>query len=509
MKRICLFILFSIINIALPQPRVDDNSFSLTANTVHMEKATTYNININGKGPGLTYHWTSSDDNVVKVNSKNGIINAVNVGDALISCHITGSDGAKVTLTCKIIVGVDGVAPQLKNTKLELMIGEQFDINITNKIAKSKYKWQSLNEAVISVNPSNGYVTALGSGEAKVTCTITTPDKNIIVLLAAINVTQPSNTLWEDNFDSLTLDHEKWDYEYGYVRNWELQRYTDSSNNVYLQDGYLVIKALKDRSGAWTSASIHTNNKLEVGNVRIEASIKLPYESGAFPAFWMLGADYEVDYKSQRGLGDTWLEAREIDIIETFGKVTRVQGGVFFKESPGATALTQYAGKSQDIDITQFHTYAVEKRDDLILFYCDDQLYYSFTVTDDGLKEPFYILLNLAVGAAGGIPDPTLSEMEMLVDYVRVTALEDDPVTEPEAITLEIDELIGKIDEVKKLNVQIMPLAAQDRTITWVSSDPSVATVHGGYVRMKKAGTSIITAITANGRMATCKIICN
>jgi beta-glucanase (GH16 family) len=320
---------------------------------------------------------------------------------------------------------------------------------------------------------------------------------------------QPSNIIWDDDFNLGSLDSNKWSYEYGYVRNVEMQEYTDSKDNVFIRDGHLVIRALKDKKGAWTSASIHTNNKLEIGNARIEARIKLPYESGAFPAFWMLGADYEIDYIKQRTRGDSWLEAREIDIIETFGKVMKVQGGVFFKADPYATALTQNNNKSDDIDITQFHIYAIEKSDETIKFYYDDNLYYTHEIIDDGLKEPFYILLNLAVGASGGIPDPVISEIEVIVDYVRVTALEGITVTEIETITLDTDEFKGNIGDVKKVNVRLLPLAAQDKTITWISSDPSVATVYGGYVRLLKAGTCIIYATTANGLAAEMKVICN
>ena len=509
MKRLCFVFLFAILTVGIIRGTVYGNSVSLTAKTIRMEPATTYNININGKRAGFTYQWTTSNSNIVKVNSKNGIITAVHEGEAMVSCFITDRKGERITLTSKVIVGINESAPRLKRTTLDLKVGEQFDINIADKIKNSKYKWRSSNDAVAGVNSANGFVTAYSKGETKVVCTITAPDQQIIILSATIKVTeQSSNIIWEDDFNSATLDDKKWGYEYGYVRNRELQRYTDSAQNIYLKDGYLVIKAIKDRNGAWTSASVHTNNKLEIGNARIEARIKLPYESGAFPAFWMLGADYEVDYNSQRTKGDSWPEAREIDIIETFGKVTRVQGGVFIKESSGATALSQYAAKSQEIDITQFHTYAVEKSDDTIKFYCDNHLYFTFSITDEGLKEPFYILLNLAVGAAGGIPDPATTEMEMMIDYVRVTALEGSPVTEPEAIILDIEEYRGKVNDVKKINVKILPLAAQDRTITWVSSDPSIATVDGGYVRLKKAGSCIISAISANGRLATCKIIC-
>ncbi|TAH73746.1 MAG: glycosyl hydrolase family protein [Anaerolineaceae bacterium] len=510
MKNFCFIILPTIIAISILQGFTDKTSLSLTANTIQMDKGAEYNININGKRPGLTYHWTSSDDNVVEVNSKNGIIKAMNYGEALIHCLITDTNGENVNLSSKVTVGVDELSPQLKVNKFDLKPEDEFDINIARKIINSKYKWTSSNKEVIRVKASNGFVTAVGFGEAKVTCTITAPDKHLIVLSATINVRDgSSNIIWEDDFNLEILDSNKWGYEYGYVRNFEMQDYTDRVENAFLRDGHLVLKALKDENGAWTSASVHTNNKLEIGNARIEARIKLPYESGAFPAFWMLGADYEVDYSIQRTRGDSWPEAREIDIIETFGKVSKVQGGVYFIANPNDRYLTQHSAKSNDIDISQFHTYAVEKSDKTIKFYYDNNLYYTHVITDDGLKEPFYILLNLAVGASGGIPDPDISEMEMMVDYVRVTALEGVPVTQVEAITLDINEFRGNIGDVKKVNARLLPLAAQDRTITWISSDPTIATVYGGYVRLLKEGTCTISAISANGITRTLKVICN
>ncbi|NLO08500.1 MAG: hypothetical protein GX129_01355, partial [Clostridiales bacterium] len=142
-------------------------------------------------------------------------------------------------------------------------------------------------------------------------------------------------------------------------------------------------------------------------------------------------------------------------------------------------------------------------------FYYDDNLYYTHEITDDGLKEPFYILLNLALGASGGIPDPEISEMEMIVDYIRVTTLEGELVTEVEEITLDTNEYRGYAGAVKKVNASLLPLAAQDRTITWTTSDPTVATVDGGYVRLLKTGTAIITAKTANGLTSSLRVICN
>ncbi|MHB8131491.1 MAG: family 16 glycosylhydrolase [Mobilitalea sp.] len=510
MKRFCFLIIFVAFSIFLTKGYAYGNLISLTATTIQMDKSTTYNIDIIGKKTGLSYVWTTSNNNVVKVNAKNGKISAVNEGEAFVTCSISGLGRDKQNLRCKVIVGEDAEGPRLTKENLNLKVGEQFDINISKKIANSKYRWISSNQAVLKINTSNGVVIATGKGEAEVTCTITAPDKHIIVLRCRINVAEEaSNIIWKDEFISSTILSNNWGYEYGYVRNSELQDYTDRTDNAFIRDGKLVIKAIKDTNGKWTSASILTNNKFEVGNARIEARIKLPKESGAFPAFWLLGADYEVDYINQRGLGDSWLEAREIDIVESFGKAMNVQGGVFLKSTSSATALSHYFSVSKDIDITQFNTYAIEKSDVALKFYCNDNLYYSYDIKDDGLKEPFYILLNLAVGAAGGIPDQTNSEMEMVVDYVRVTTLDDLPATVPESIKLDTEALYGKVRDIKKINFELLPLISQNRTVTWKSSNTEVATVYGGYVHMKKTGICTITATTYNGLTVTCKVICN
>ena len=507
MKHFCGIILFIVISIYLNNGYAFGDSIALTANIIQMDKSTTYNINIIGKNKGLSYEWTTSDRNIVKVNNKNGKISSIKDGAAFITCVVTSANGEKQNLMCKVLVGEDTEGTRLHITNLNLKVGEQFDINIKKKTANSKYMWISSKESVLKINAANGVVSAVGKGKANVTCTITAPDKHVIVLLCRIQVSDVnSNIIWEDVFQTPTIDSNKWGYESGYVRNKELQKYTDSTANAWIRDGNLVIKAIKDTDGNWTSASILTNNKFEVGNARIEARIKLPYESGAFPAFWMLGADLEEDYINQINLGDNWLEAREIDIIETFGKVVNVQGGVFLKEASNATELSHYFAKSQEIDITRFHIYAIEKSNHTINFYCDDNLYYSYVISDDGMKEPFFILLNLAVGASGGIPDKNTSEMEMEVDYVRVTTLEDNPIYEPEYISLDLETLYGKVGDIKKINYELLPLESQNRTITWESSNTGVATVYGGVVHMQKEGECIITATTYNGLIATCKV---
>ena len=58
--------------------------------------------------------------------------------------------------------------------------------------------------------------------------------------------------LWSDEFDGPELDMEKWNYEMhepGWT-NAELQEYTDSTDNIYIEDGKLVIRAIKTKDEA-------------------------------------------------------------------------------------------------------------------------------------------------------------------------------------------------------------------------------------------------------------------
>ncbi len=85
------------------------------------------------------------------------------------------------------------------------------------------------------------------------------------------------------------------------------------------------------------------------------------------------------------------------------------------------SCLTMHA---QDKD---FHIYAIEWNEQTIDIYFDNNKFHSFSIDSAGLgddnpfRKPFYLLLNLAMGAnwPGPIDDSVLPQ-QFLVDYVRV-----------------------------------------------------------------------------------------
>lgn len=234
--------------------------------------------------------------------------------------------------------------------------------------------------------------------------------------------------VFEDNFEGSTLNSNNWGYELGDVRNSELQTYR-AENNISVEDGCLVIAAKKEDFGTkhWTSGSITGQHKFEQVYGRWEAKVKFPNIIGAFGAFWLLGANMENVYHE---IGDNdvsgviWPKCGEIDITETIpGNATTAQANLW-KYTGGSMG----AGRSNSMVSSEWHIYAMEWTSEYIAIFLDGVEFKRWTFSDYSVSEvqayhlPFYMILNLAVGASGGTPASSTNEMKMYVDWVRVYA---------------------------------------------------------------------------------------
>ena len=90
---------------------------------------------------------------------------------------------------------------------------------------------------------------------------------------------------------------------------------------------------------------------------------------------------------------------------------------------------------------------------------------------------------------------------------VTVTPKETKPVkVEPSGVSLSKNSASVYIGDSLTLKATVTPNEAENKNITWTSSDSSIATVYNGTVTGKASGTATITATTINGKTATCKI---
>ena len=217
---------------------------------------------------------------------------------------------------------------------------------------------------------------------------------------------------------------EIWGFDIGTGANgWgnnELQYYTDRTENVTVQNGYLIITAKKEsyKGSGYTSARLLTKNKFDQAYGRFEARMRLPWGQGIWPAFWMLGAN--IDSNPLPGAG-------EIDIMEYRGQQpTIVLGSVHGPGYSGGNAITKSYELKNDRFDTGFHVFGIEWGPEYINYYVDNVLYNQITPADVPgewvFNKPFFILMNLAVGGSfvGSPNSETVFPQTMLVDYVRV-----------------------------------------------------------------------------------------
>jgi len=234
---------------------------------------------------------------------------------------------------------------------------------------------------------------------------------------------------WQDDFDGPAGQlpgSANWRFDVG-GDGWgnnQLEYDTDRAENASLDGaGHLAITAREEDylGRSYTSARINTRALFEQTRGKFEARIQLPVGQGIWPAFWLLGANFEA-------VG--WPECGEIDIMEYRGQQPAVlHGSLHGPGYSGGSALTsRYTLPGGQRFDDGFHVFAVEWDEKQIAWYVDSTRY--LTVTPDDLPgnarwvfdHPFFIILNVAVGGNFvGPPDASTSfPQTMLVDWVKV-----------------------------------------------------------------------------------------
>ena len=102
-----------------------------------------------------------------------------------------------------------------------------------------------------------------------------------------------NDPIWRDEFNRDNVPSSMyWSYIVG-MRGQESEYYTNSSNNVCVNNGKLIIRTLDEKKdkALCTSGRIHTLGKVSFLYGRLEIKAKCPTGKGVWPAFWMLPAE--------------------------------------------------------------------------------------------------------------------------------------------------------------------------------------------------------------------------
>lgn len=352
--------------------------------------------------------------------------------------------------------------------------------------------------------------------------------------------------VWQDLFDGDELNELRWNIEVNGAGggNNELQYYTDRATNVHVGDdgkgnGCLILTAHRESYGgkSFTSGRVNSKNLVAFKHGKIEAAIRMPKTAnGLWPAFWMMGNDYDA-------VG--WPKCGETDIVE-MGHQNAFAAGNQEKYFNGAMHWGQgwpnasYARdttKSYSLQDGEFHIFTAIWDENSMSMYVDlDQMpvqtpYFKMDIPctepdnewspGNYFHKENFILFNLAVG--GNFPgiynadeitalnDANGQEASMYVNYVKIyqkgTADESIYMAVPGDDSSGITDFADEADRMITISSGIA--CCRDAEMTIYNTAGQMVCTGFGRVDLSSlpSGIYIIYAMTPSGRCLSSKVI--
>lgn len=400
--------------------------------------------------------WSSDNDSVASVSSS-GVVSAKAEGSANIT--VKTNDGGKVA-TCRVsvmkkVIAVTGIT--LNKTSLTLKEGESETLTATVSPSDATDKtvtWTSSNTAVATV--SNGKVTAKAVGTA--TITAKAGDKTATCTVTVI------------------------------------------SSGPEAVDLGLSVK--------WASYNVGATKPEEYGNYYAwgETTTKSNYEWSTYK--WFNGSETTVTkYNTSSSYGTvdnrTQLEMQDDAARANWGGKWRMPTRAEFAElihNCTWTWTTQdgkngYKVTSKNNENSIFLPAAGARDGTSVENLGSSGYYWSSSLDNTDSRDSRCFYFKSSVGGTSRIGRLFgLSVRPVYGDLIAVSS-----------VTLSQTSLSLSVGETAALSATVNPSNATDNSVTWTSSNTSVATVENGTVTATSAGTAVITAIAGN-KYATCTV---
>lgn len=434
--------------------------------------------------------WTSSNTSVATVNSS-GLVSAVSAGSATIT--VTTADGNK-TATCVITVTATSIpvtSVSISQTSATLEDGETIDLNETILPANATNKsvsWTSSNTSVATVN-STGLVTAVSAGSATITvttadgnktasCAITVTDAPPTGITIEYVDTEQSPNVAENLFDGNPDDDSRWSAK-------------EFPKTVIIDYG-----ETKSITGTrlWTYQNRSYHYTVEISNSPSSGFVQVVDQSGSTSSqpiehsFAATSGRYvKITVTAATGYSSNWVSLTEFEIVEGGSTVIPVTG-----VSLSQSSITIEAGQTSQLTATVAPANATNQS----VSYGSSNTSVA-TVNSSGLVT--------AVGAGSATITVTTDDGNKIATCAVTVPSSSVPVTSVALSQSSASLLQGNTLD---LNATVSPSNATNQSVSWSSSNTSVATVNNsGLVSAISAGSATITVTTVDGnKTANCAV---
>ncbi len=461
--------------------------------------------------------WTSSDSSVCTV-SATGELYPKSSG----VCTITAktNDGTEISKSCTVRVVEKTSSVKLNKSSLSLNTGDKSTLKATvtasDGTTYNDVKWKSGNTSVATVSDS-GVVTAVGPGSVVITATAY--DDSVKRAVCVVTVEQPVTGVSLPSTANVALDGSKTLTATITPSNATNQNVTWKSSNTSVA----TVSESGKVSGKKTGTAIITcttedgayTAKCTVTVVIVPTSIALNKTSATLNSGDTLTLSVTFTPSNASIKTVKWTSSdTSVATVSSSGKVTAKAGGtctITAKSTSGSKTATCKITVKQEVsdvslDTSAFSIYTTGTKTLKATVVPSTASNQSVTWTSSNTN----VATVSSAGKVTGINPGTCTITVTTKDggyksTCTVTVYKKVSVT---SLTLDSSKLTMNKGDSTTILATITPANASEKTITWSSTDTTVATVSSkGVVTAKATGTTVITALTKDGNfLQQCKV---
>lgn len=470
-----------------------------------------------------TVKWSVSDSSVasIKVNGNSVVVTAKKAGKTVITCSST--DGSNVTASCNVTVKTHVSSVTLNTSAATIYTRKTVTLKATvlpTTAENRSVQWKSSNEKVATVN-SKGVVTGVGAGTAVISCVA---QDNNLTAKCTVTVKKPVDVVLIDTNVSSKKLQQGTTYQLKASITPENATFKDvewksDNKKVATVNSNGLVTAVSTGTAYITCTSV--DNPMVMTTVKITVVIKVSGVKLNYSQFEM----YQTTEKT--------LKAKVYPSDATNKKVvwsssntsvaTVSKNGVVKALKAGKTVITV---KTKDGSYSAKCTVTVKKivKSKKVSFEKENYnvkdgkkitLKPVFTPSNATLKTCTWTSSNkkiATVNSNGVVTAKKPGKVTITCTTTDTGKTASCTVTvkkvKPSSVALNKTKLSLTAGNTSTLKATVSPSNATDKSLTWTSSNKSVATVNSnGKVTAKSKGSATITCTTNSGaKVATCKV---
>lgn len=459
-----------------------------------------------------SFTWSSNNSSIVSVNQL-GQITAVSPGTATITASTATGVSETISITVNEIaassISLNTQTITLKEFENQQLVAEILPANTTNKTIT----WTSSNSNIATVD-NTGKVTAIAVGTAQITattsnglvaqCSVNVVLYTIPVSSIVLNKHTASIILGETEQLTATIEPENatnktvvWKSETSTIA-------TVDQNGLVSSKGVGAVRIIATSSNGLADTCIvyvqpilaesitidQTNISMTVGGTSQVSATILPVNTTNKTITWY-SSNTNVVSISESGLLTALVAGTSTLYAQTYNGLTATV----------EVTVTNNIIEIQNITVPQ--TLEIDIDESFVL----QPTYTPSNATNTALTWSVgnnQIAMVNSLGKITGLSAGTTVITCISSNNIQASVI----VTVKPMLAIQVDILPSNlalhINETHQLEVSILPIKTTDKSVTWSSSDPSIASVSQGLITTKAIGQTTIYAITNNNVVGEC-----